>query len=109
MRGFMVRSKLGIHFTVTSVADLRTSVADAEKRQMILFLNVAPTKQGVPDVNFCYDSAPTRKYIPDQLEEIIFNWYTNQATLDTLRTGYCVNSEYGRKTRVIPLANIGSA
>lgn len=100
----MIQSALGVHFTVGSVGDLRNKVEDARKRNFLPFLNVAPDKDGIPDVNLCYDKEPVRTYIPDQLEDVSFNWYTNQSTLDLLRKGYCVDSKSGRKTRVIPLA-----
>jgi hypothetical protein len=106
MSGFMVRSELGIHFTATSVSELRRQVDDAKKRNLLPFLNVAPDKHGAPDVNLCYDTEPIRKYIPDQLEDVVFNWYTNQPTLNLLRKGYCVDSEWQRKTLVIPLAKV---
>jgi hypothetical protein len=74
----MVQSKLGIHFTATSVSDLRRKVEDAKQRNLILVLNVAPGKEGQPNVDFAYDVAPIRKYIIDELEGTAFNWYTNQ-------------------------------
>jgi hypothetical protein len=106
MSGFMVRSKLEIHFTATSVGELRRQVEDAQKRNFLPFLNVAPDKHGTPQVDLCYDTEAVRKYIPDQLEDVAFNWYTNQPTLDLLRKGYCVDSAWHRKTLVIPLAKV---
>jgi hypothetical protein len=106
MSGFMVRSTLGIHFTSNSMEKLRESVENASKRSLVLFLNVAPDKEGRPNVDFCYDFKTGNPGIPDQLQDVVFNWSTNQRTLDILRKGYCVDSEAGRKTRVIPLANV---
>jgi len=103
MASAVVRSYRGIAFTQPSVAAVEKYRDGATENKCVLVLGGVFDKNGQPHFSFGVDRETNLSAIPDQLEGILFYWSADQPTLDRLRGDWCVDAEYGRNTRVVPL------
>jgi hypothetical protein len=105
----IVRSRRGIAFTRKSVTELEQYLENAKENECVLVLGGVFNPQGQPDLGFGIDLTPQPVAIPDQLGDVLFYWLADQPMLDRLRENWCVDAEWGRKTRVIPLPKDGGS
>lgn len=101
----MLQSRLGISFTVESIAALRRYAIDlAKTNNSFLYLVSALDENGQFDVIVAGDRVVRPYAIPDQLGDAQLYWHISQPELDKLREEFCLDVQWGIKTRLIPLA-----
>lgn len=103
MTSSIVRSHRGIAFTHQSEAAIQRYFDGASENKCVLVLTGAFDEKGQPFLRFGVDRKPQPSAVSDEVARVLFYWLADQSTLDRLREDWCVDAEWGRSTRAIPL------